>query len=123
MKLLDNIARQKAEQRRINAQRSLLRYGARLGGDVFGPIPEGHRREFFCLDRHTWVWHEEWTDENGQRQVVTTRYDIRPNGILKSQGSHSYQRLTTQEVRNLFQAARLYYEKFGSELQRIAQGA
>lgn len=123
MKLLDNISRQKAEQRRINAQRSLLRYGARIGGEVFGPVPAGHRREFFCLDRHTWVWHEEWTDADGKHQVVTTRYDIRPNGILKSQGNHSYQRLTLQEVRNLYQAAQLYYQRFGTELQRISQGA
>ena len=124
MKLLDNIVRQKAEQRRIEAQRSLLHYGARLGGEVFGPIPEGHRREFFCLDRHTWVWHEEWVDKDTtQRHVVTTRYDVRPNGVLKSQGTNSYQRLTTQEARNLHQAMTLYFERFGSELQRIAQGA
>ena len=123
MKLLDNIARQKTEQRRIDAQRSLLRYGARLGGEVFGPIPDSHRREFFCLDRHTWVWHEEWDDANGKRQIVTTRYDVRPNGILKSQGNQSYQRLTTQETRNLYNAAKLYHERFGGELRRIAQGS
>jgi hypothetical protein len=124
VKLLDNIVRQKSDQRRLDAQRSLLHYGARIGGEVFGPIPEGHRREFFCLDRHTWVWHEEWIDPTTRdRHVVTTRYDVRPNGILKSQGDQSYQRLSAQESRNLYQAMTLYYERFGSELQRIAQDA
>lgn len=121
MRLLDNITRQKADQRRAEAQRGLLRYGARIGGGLFGTVPAGHRREFFCLDEHTWVWHEEWVDQNRQRHVVTTRYDVRPNGILKSQGNSSYQRLTEQETKNLYRAAKLYYERFGSELQRLAQ--
>jgi len=112
---------QKPEQRRINAQRSLLHYGARIGGELFGPIPKGHRREFFCLDDRTWIWHEEWIDTAGKRQIMTTRYDVRPNGILKSQGDKSYQRLSRQEARHLYQAAKLYYERFGTELEHIAQ--
>ena len=121
MKLLDKIVQQKAEQRRADALRALMHYEARIGGELFGAIPAGHRREFFCLDRHTWVWHEEWNDANGQRRAVTTRYDIRPNGILKSQGHNSYQRLDENEARNLYRAARLYFERVGGELQRLAQ--
>lgn len=121
MKLLDKIVQQKAEQRRADAMRALMHYEGRIGGELFGAIPEGHRREFFCLDRHTWVWHEEWNDANGQRRAVTTRYDIRPNGILKSQGHNSYQRLDENEARNLYRAAKLYFERVGGELQRLAQ--
>jgi len=113
-----------AQQKRADAHRSLLHYGARIGGEVFGPIPKGHRREFFCLDEHTWVWHEEWTDpETRQYMVVTTRYDVQPNGILKSQGANSYQQLSPQEARNFYQAVKLYYDKFMPELQRIASAA
>jgi len=91
---------------------------------VFGPIPKGHRREFFCLDERTWVWHEEWTDPVTKKyHVVTTRYDVQPNNILKSQGSNSYQQLTPQEARNLYQAIKLYHARFGAELQRIAASA
>lgn len=113
----------KTEQRRANAYRALLHYEARLGGELFGPIPQGVRREFFCLDEHTWVWHEEWTDEQGRYQALTTRYDVRPNGIVKSQGTNSYQSLSYQELSNLYRAIRLYKQRVGTELQHIAQAA
>lgn len=123
MKLFDKIVAQKAAQRRADIQRSILHYKARRGGELFGAVPKGHRREFFCLDRHTWVWHEEWVDTRGNRQAVTTRYDIRPTGIIKSQGNRSYQRLTSAEARNLYKAAQLYVERVGGELERIAHAA
>lgn len=121
--VLSSLKAQKDEQRRAEAQRALLRQGAKLGGQLFGPVPEGRRREFFCLDRHTWVWHEEWTDNSGKRQAVTTRYDVRPNGVLKSQGANSYQHLSPQETRNLYYAAKQYTEKFGAELHQILQAS
>ena len=113
---------QKMIQKRAEARRSLLHYAARIGGEVFGPIPKGHRREFFCLDRHTWIWHEEWTDPwTKKHHAVMTRYDIHPSGVLKSQGPNSYQRLSLQEARNLYQAVGIYKERVGGELQRLAQ--
>lgn len=117
-------ARAKKEaQRRADLHRALLHYEARLGGELFGPIPQGGRREFFCLDERTWVWHEEWVDTNGKRQVMTTRYDVRPNIVLKSQGAHSYQALTQDEARNLYHAIQLYQGRVGTELRRLAQMA
>jgi hypothetical protein len=110
----------KQEERRASIQRALLHYQARIGGDVFGPIPDNVRREFFCLDEHTWVWHEEWDDENGKRQALTTRYDVRPNGVVKSQGGSSYQSLNEQEARNLYNAIHVYEERVGTELRRLA---
>ena len=119
-KLLSTIMGSSREQRRANSHRSLLHYLAWRGGQVFGQIPAGNRREFFCLDANTWVWHEEWTDQSGQRQAVTTRYDVRPSGILKSQGVHSYQRLTPIEERNFRTAAKLYLADSRTELRRLA---
>lgn len=113
----------KHEQRKADLHRALLHYEARLGGELFGPIPKHGRREFFCLDERTWVWHEEWVDEKGKRQVMTTRYDVRPNGIVKSQGAHSYQAITEQEAENLYRAIKLYQQHVGTELRRIAQTA
>lgn len=113
----------KEEDRRANIQRALLHFQARIGGDVFGPIPEGVRREFFCLDEHTWVWHEEWNDKNGHRQAVTTRYDVRPSGVVKSQGGNSYQSLTNAEANNLYNAIRIYEQRVGAELERLTQVA
>lgn len=116
-------AADKATQRRIQFKRDLLHHEAKIGGELFGPIPANHRREFFNLDKHTWIWHEEWLDATGQRQIVTTRYDVRPNGILKSQGDNSYQRLNDAELRNFYQAAKLYHERITGEYDRMLQAA
>lgn len=114
---------QSPDQRRTNTRQAILRHLARLGGQVFGPISKTGRREFFCLDEHTWVWHEEWVDNNGQRQAMTTRYDVHPQGILKYQGGSSYHRLTPREERNFRAAVEAYYERASRELQRLAHAA
>ena len=119
--IVKQIRSKRREQRKADLRRSLLHYEARLGGELFGPIPAGHRREFFCLDEHTWVWHEEWIDAQGKRQVMTTRYDVRPQGILKSQGAYAYQKLSPEETETLYQATQLYGQKVGGELRRLAQ--
>ena len=94
----------------------MLRDAAKIGGGVFGVVPEGTRREFFCLDEHTWVWHEEWKDENGVQRVRTTRYDIRPHGIFKAQDNQPYKPVSAEEAQRLSAAARAYqrlvHEKF-----------
>jgi hypothetical protein len=120
MKLLNAVRKASREQRYANANRALLHYLAWRGGKIFGPMPQGVRREFFCLDPHTWVWHEEWTDERGQHRAVTTRYDVKKQGILKSQGVNSYQRLTEQEERNFRAAAKQYIASSRTELRRLA---
>ena len=120
MKLLNAVMKSSREQRYANASRALLHYLAWRGGKIFGAVPGGVRREFFCLDPHTWVWHEEWTDQRGQHHAVTTRYDVNRHGILKSQGVNSYQRLTEQEERNFRAAARQYIAGSRAELRRLA---
>lgn len=119
MKLFANNSKQKAENRKARLQRALIHHEAKIGSELFGPIPAGHRREFFCLDDRTWVWHEEWTDAKNVRRAVTTRYDVRPDKILKSQGNMSYQALSASEERNFFQAVRLYGERVNSEYGRM----
>lgn len=120
MKLLDFILGTHAdpEQRRAEAYKAILHYCARVGGGLFGPIPKGTRREFFCLDEFTWVWHEEWEDAAGHH-VVTTRYDVRPNGVYKSQGANSYQPLSPQEAKNFYDAVMSYYQRVAPELMRL----
>lgn len=102
--------------------REMLKLESEIGGQLFGPIPKGHRREFFCLDQHTWVWHEEWL-ENGKRRIVTTRYEIRPSGVLKVQDGQAYQRLTESEARNLYWAITLYGQQVDAEYDRLLQTA
>lgn len=92
------------------SQRQLIELEAEIGGKLFGPIPQGHKREFFRLDDSTWVWHEEWVDANRQRHVTSTRYEIHSNGVLKAQDGKVYKFITGDELRNLTVAAQLYYE-------------
>lgn len=120
--LLPNL-KQKTDQRRAEMYRALIHHEAKVGGELFGPIPKGNRREFFCLDRHTWVWHEEWTDADGKSQFMMTRYDIRPGGVVKSQGNSSYQALTPEELKNFYIAVRLYADKVGTEYNKMLQTA
>ena len=42
------------------SERELLALESEIGSELFGEVPKGHRREFFCLDEKTWMWHEEW---------------------------------------------------------------
>ena len=93
-------------------RRDLIRMESRIGGQLFGPVPKGHRREFFCLDRHTWVWYEEWIDETTRKKVsTTTRYEVHTNGVLKVQEGQPYKFVEGQELTNLIWAMHLYYEE------------
>lgn len=80
---------------------------AKLGGKLFGPVPAGTVREFFCLDDKTWVWHEEWLD-GGVRKMQTVHYNVGPEIILKRVNGGDQQSLSPQEVDNLLRAAELY---------------
>lgn len=97
-------------------ERDLLRRESKIGSELFGPIPKGHRREFFCLDESTWIWHEEWKDEKGVERQSTTRYEVHPNGILKVTDGPRYQFIEGEELDNLVAATRLYYEKVAREI-------
>jgi hypothetical protein len=107
---------QRDEDRRAREYREIIRREAVIGGKLFGPVAKGGRREFFCLDEHTWVWHEEWTDQNGQHHAVTTRYDVRPHGIFKAQDGQPYRPLSEQEARHFYKAVILYDRAVSSEI-------
>jgi hypothetical protein len=113
-KLLKGLTNQRQDDQRAEQYRNLIRHEAKIGGQLFGPVPAGGKREFFCLDKYTWVWHEEWV-EDGQPKVRNIRYDFRPEGVLKSQNGH-FQPITREEARHLHDAIKLYGEKIDQEL-------
>ncbi|HUS26199.1 MAG TPA: hypothetical protein VMY99_02540 [Nevskiaceae bacterium] len=117
-KLLSVLAVQ--DDRRAQAYREIIRREAAIGGKLFGDVHRNSRREFFCLDEHTWVWHEEWTDQNGIRHAVTTRYDVRPNGVLKAQDNQPYQYISVEEARSLYKAVDMYNHHIDTELYGLA---
>ena len=93
-------------------ERQLIEKESVIGRELFGPIPHGHRREFFCLDEHTWVWHEEWKDEQtGKPRSFTTRYEIHDNGVSKIVGGHHHGFVEGTELDNLHDAIQIYYDR------------
>ncbi len=103
-------------------RREFLRREAQLGATLFGPVPDGIKRDFFCLDETTWVWHESWTDANGELQHITTRYDLYPTTIVKSQNGRRMT-ITVAELENFSRAVRAYYpliarEVYGAQFQQ-----
>ena len=118
--LLKGLLTARSEDRRAELYRNLIRREAKIGGKLFGPLTPGAEREFFCLDRHTWIWHEEWTDASGQRQVRTTRYNVRPDRIIKTQDGNTYYAVLPSEANKLYQAAKVYRQRVMSELYPMA---
>lgn len=114
--LLPNTRAQRQQDREAELYRSLIRREAKIGGEIFGAIPKGVKREFFCLDEHTWIWHEEWIDSKNIRRIKTTRYDIRPTGILKAQDGQQYQHVSLEEADRLVQASEVYEQRMRNEL-------
>lgn len=92
-------------------ERELLQLESEIGAKLFGAVPEGHRREFFCLDEKTWIWYEEWKDAAGKRHTTTTRYEVHQKGILKVQEGARYSFIEGEELKNLRMATTMYYEQ------------
>jgi hypothetical protein len=115
-KLLSIILPKDEAAARAKAYREAISEEAKIGGTLFGPVAEGSRREFFCLNEHTWIWHEEWTDANSMHHTRTTRYDVRPQGILKAQDGQPYQALSRDETQHLLHAAYRYNQLVDTQL-------
>lgn len=118
-KLLGVLMPADQQARQAEIHRNILRDAARMGGTLFGPISKGTRREFFCLDERTWVWHEEWTDSSGVHHTRTTRYDVRPHGIFKAQDGMPYQPLTPEETLRLYTAAYHYQQNLHAKFDPL----
>ena len=100
-------------------ERDLIRLESEVGARLFGEVPKGHRREFFCLDDKTWIWFEEWTDENRKKVSNTIKYEIQEKGILKVQDGARYSYLEGDELKHFLMAIRLYYERVAREIYKV----
>ncbi len=116
LNIFQDLAKQRRSEYCSKIRRQFINKEAKIGGQIFGNIKPNARREFFCLDKHTWVWHEEWTDNNGKRQIVTTRYSVRPDGIIKAHNDQHYQKVEQAEATNLIKAASAYLKRIQSEV-------
>lgn len=97
-------------------ERELIQLESEIGRELFGPIPTGHRREFFNTDPRTWIWHEEWKNASGKSQQLTTKYEIRDDGIWKTLPGPRYLKVEGEELQNFVLATRLYHERVMREI-------
>ncbi len=97
-------------------ERELIQLESEIGRELFGPIPKGHRREFFNLDPHTWIWYEEYHDKDGRQRSTTTRYEVQEHGVLKAQEGARYSYIEGAELQNLLLAVRMYHERVMRDL-------
>ena len=86
----------------------LISLESRYGGEMFGPIPNGHRREFFKDKENVWIWYEGWTNPTGALEEMTIRYEVRPAGVFKRVGREKYRKLSGIELDNFRNAAKNY---------------
>ncbi|HUY53406.1 MAG TPA: hypothetical protein VMV24_02410 [Candidatus Dormibacteraeota bacterium] len=94
---------------------NLIRREAKIGGQLFGRVPENVSRSFFCLDEHTWVWHEDITQVGGRIKSNIIRYEVQPDRIVKVINGNRYL-LSESEKRNFYKAVTSYQRKVFSEL-------
>jgi len=100
------------------SDRELIALESEVGGQLFGPVQKGGRREFFNLDPKTWIWHEEWLDQAGKKQQSTIRYEVDDRGILKISEGARYDYLEGDELNNLTVAIQMYYERVMREIYK-----
>lgn len=91
---------------------------SRLGSMLFGPIPFGHRREFFHDRSNIWIWYEDWTDETHNRHQLTIRYEVRPDGVYKKVSAGRYFKLAGDELENFRRATHAYLRLIKTYLYR-----
>lgn len=110
------------EGSKTNNRRSKLSYEdlinaeSELGRTLFGPIPEGRRREFFEYKKNIWIWHESWLDTAGLARDVTIRYEVKPEGVFKRVSGGKYEKIEGAELDNFRRAAKSYFELVKSKL-------
>jgi len=100
-------------------ERELIQLESQIGQAVFGPPPPNViRREFFNLDKDTWIWHEEIRNPDGLKVEMTIRYEVQPKGILKVQPGPKYSYLEGAELQNFVLAVSEYYERVTRNLYK-----
>ena len=78
-----------------------------LGGQLFGPVPKGHQREFFLYHHNYWIYYETWY-EGGHKKESAITFEVRKNGVYKNPLGSGYRKISGAELQNFCHAAREY---------------
>ena len=98
-------------------EQELMRKEAAIGATLFGPIPEGHLRQFVCLDEKTVLWYE---SRAAGGQPITTRYEVYADHIVKVQDDQPAQIIPEVEAKTLLQAVRWYHYLVAKNVYGVA---
>ena len=94
----------------------LVNAESEIGRTIFGPIPDGHQREFFMARSNVWIWHERYPGNSGGIQEMTIRYEVRPEGVFKRLNSGGYKRIEGDELDNFRRATNTYLKLVKTKL-------
>ena len=94
----------------------LMNAESKLGSTLFGPIPDGHQREFFAFKKNVWIWYERWSGQDGTLQELTIRYEVKPAGIFKRAGNGNYEKIHGAELENFRRAVHSYLQLVKTKL-------
>ncbi|PID33460.1 hypothetical protein CR969_00585 [Candidatus Saccharibacteria bacterium] len=98
-------------------ERELIQLESQIGATIFGEKPAYvTRREFFNLDKDTWIWYEEFINDTGKKDSLTTRYEVQEKGILKIQPNYQYNYIEGEELKNFVLAVKEYYERVARDI-------
>ncbi len=97
--------------KKLRSERELIQMESKIGSELFGPIPNGHQREFFCLDEKTYIWYEAYKDADGKQIESTTRYELQGDKVLKAQAGARYSYIEGEELKNLSLAIEMYHAR------------
>lgn len=106
--------------RRRPTRAELINAESCLGRTLFGPIPAGHRREFFHDRGNVWIWYEGWTEPGREPHQITIRYEVRPTGVYKKLAAGNYVELAGGELENFRRAAHAYLYLIKRNLYHLA---
>jgi hypothetical protein len=89
-----------------------------IGGKLFGDMGRGVERRFFLDEGNSWFFSESATDPTTGRKLYsfTIRYEILPQGVLKSVDGKGHVFITGIELEHLKHAVKLYEQNVEREL-------
>lgn len=109
-------------KRKVRNLRVLQEREASIGSNVFAyDKKNGIQHQFHYIGRSAegvpeWAWHMYWRDNSGKEQVLTTRYEIQPDKIVKIQDGHIHRTVDLQEARTLYDAICRYWKFVKADL-------
>lgn len=105
-----------ADKKRLKlTEADLINAESALGATLFGPVPKGHRREFFRFKHNVWIFHESWMEGSEKRESTIT-YEVRENGVYKLPLGGEYIKIKGRELENFCKATAEYLKLIKTKL-------